>query len=81
MSLVATGFFQESPIPITVDTGATVSIVHLDEKNFNPKSYSCDSRTATGRPLKVLVGLVKWRYTYASVSYTHLDVYKRQVWK
>ena len=33
----------------------------------------------TGRPLRVQPQTVAWLHRYGPVSYTHLDVYKRQV--
>ena len=107
-SLVVTGFVQERPTSITVDTGATVSIVRPDMvKDLKPIWCSCSLRTATRRPVKVYgkveihlrLGRLELNhqvlvadivdeailsvdvmnaYGLIAVSYTHLDVYKRQ---
>ena len=57
-SLLVTGFVQERPTSITVDTGTTVSIVRPDVvKNLKPIWCSCSLQTATGRPGKVEIHL------------------------
>ena len=57
-------------------------------KTSNPSSGEFQDRLIDGRPLYELVGekVAEWgeecmgeEYSYIAVSYTHLDVYKRQV--
>ena len=47
-------------------------LIHTDLKNENVK-------TLTSSKLKLIRSNIRYKYTIKAVSYTHLDVYKRQV--
>ena len=79
LSLIHIWGLKYKSLQRTVDTGATVSIVRPDLiSNRQPLIRSCTIQTITGSPVKVL-GKVDVRVRLGPVSYTHLDVYKRQV--
>ena len=63
--LIVKGLIKDRPVAFTVDTGTTVSVLHPDiVRHLQPQLNSFPIWTMTG--------------SHSPVSYTHLDVYKRQ---